>query len=473
MSEKIPAAKLTEEALLASLLSDETALAEVEGHVTPPMFFDPEHRGLFETVLHVRKSGQSIGVITMMAALDATGRGAFVARMFEIMNHLRGHNVAEVVTELRSMHQRRELVAACAELQGRGRDLSIGHSDYLADVETRIAAIIGATQKKSEGLRKIDPWKAQEEIMEMMSRKGKVGLSTSIRELDSLTSGLSDGHTMVIGAWSGLGKTGLAISILEEASLNRHRPSAFFSLEMPESDIAKRLISRRSGVKLAGMRSGQLSPDQIDMMRESTKEIEPSPVFIYDTPEPTYATIRSESRRLLARVGKLAVIVIDYIQLVRGIRFDNREQEVAEVSRNMKALAKEIGCPVVLLSQLNDEGMKRPEIRPQGRDCRESKAIYNDADTFVLIHRPGYLKQKMGKGVDDGEVELILDKNRHGPCGIAKCRFDAATASFVDLDAPPWPTTTKSPPGTYDHIGGSSPLEDDGEPFKSDDDWYP
>jgi replicative DNA helicase len=466
MSDKIPTCLPTEAALIGALLEEPDAIDEIEGHVTPAMLFDGAHSAILSAILRTKKAGREINVMTVMESLDASGGGHFVTRMFDITNSLRARDLGDLATEVRAVHQRREIIRACMELAARGHDLVVPHKEYVADVEARIAAVVGANVAKGEGLRKLDPHTAYEAIMETIKNKGRVGLSTSLRGLDMLTSGLGNGHVMVIGGLPGDGKTGLAIQMIEEAAMNRQRPIGFFSLEMPEEDIAKRLISRRSGISLASMRSGKIDAADIDTMAPAKKECGIAPVYIYDTPAPTIGTMRAEARRLKARVGDLALIVIDYLQLARGVtKTDSREQEVAEVSRGIKAMAKELGCPVVSLAQLNSDGAKRPNQRPRASDLRESKAIWQDADTVVLIHNPN--RDKIDKGqTDEGERQLILDKNRHGACGVIDVKFDKTTATFLDLDGKitPWPSTTRSE--TPDYVGGRpNDFDGDGVPF--------
>lgn len=467
MSDQIPVSRQSEEGLIACLVADPNAIDEVEGFVTPAMLFDSELAGILEAVFHLRRSRRTVDVMTAIEALDALGKGDHVTRLLNITASLHGGDIVDFASEVRAVHQRRELIRACADLSGRGRDLTITHRDFLADVEARITAIVSMSARRDGGLRKLDPHVAYESIMETIKNRGRVALSTTIRGLDTFTSGLGKGHVMVVGGYPGDGKTGLGIQILDDISVRRGIASAFFSLEMPEADIAKRLLSRGSNVKLASMRSGDLVPDQINQMEPAKKQLSIAPVFIYDSPEPTISVMRAECRRLKARVGELGVVVVDYLQLAKGVtKTTAREQEVAEVSRGLKAMAKELDCPVVALAQLNSDGTKRPNSRPRAADLRESKAIWQDADTVVLIHNPNRDKIEQGKQSDEGERELILDKNRHGPCGVVSVKFDKKTATFFDLgDAVvPWPSTTKG--ATPDYVGGRPDDSDgDGEPY--------
>ncbi len=469
---QIPASPRSEQALIAALFSDPGVADEIEGRVVPAMMFSPDHAGLLAAALRVRKAGREVNMITVMENLDSTGNAHLVTRMLEITNTLPTADVADLIAEVRAVHQRREFIRVCMELASRGHDAAILHRDFAADVESRIAAVAASNVAKGDGFRKLDPHAAYEAIIETIKNKGRVGLSTTIASLDLLTSGLGNGHVMIIGGLPGDGKTGIAIAMLDHTSVARGLPSAFFSLEMPEEDIAKRLLSRGSNVKLASMRSGQIVGDQIGQMEPAKKQLSIAPVYIYDTPAPTIGTMRAEARRLKARIGDLRLVVIDYLQLARGVtKTDSREQEVAEVSRGIKAMAKELGCPVVALAQLNSDGSKRPNQRPRASDLRESKAIWQDADTVVLIHNPN--RDKIDKGqADEGVRELILDKNRHGPTGVAACSFDKATATFVDpgMAIVPWPATIKSA-ATPDYVGGRPDDTDgDGEPSDGFDD---
>jgi replicative DNA helicase len=432
MTDTIPASTTSEEALIYALLLEPGAIDEVEGHVHPEMFWDSRNEGVYQAVQHVRKSGRCVDSTTVIESLHGLRRADLVGHVLEITNIPRIPNVGDLVTEIRAMHQRRQLMAVCRELSVRAQDLSVPHREYFADVESRIASIVSSSEAKGDGLRKLDPHAAYEAIIETINSKGRINQTTTLHALDTLTSGLGRGHLMVIGGLPGSGKTGMAIQLLEDVAVKRGMVAAFFSLEMPEADIAKRLLSRGSGVCLASMRSGNVQPGDIDRMAPTKAQLGIAPVFVYDSPAPTIGTMRSEARRLKARAGGLAIVVVDYLQLARGVtRTDQREQEVAEVSRGLKAMAKELDCPVVALAQLNADGAKRANQRPRASDLRESKAIWQDADTVVLIHNPNLDKIEKGEH-DEGDRQLILDKNRHGPCGVVDVMFDKATATFKD-----------------------------------------
>lgn len=468
MSGDIPASPRSETALICALLTEPSALDECEGLVTPPMFFVATNAALYSAIVATRKRGREVSPVTVSETLEVMGRLDLTEPMYASLSQFDGASVRDLASEVRAVHQRRELITACMSLSARGRDPLLDHRTFLADVEATISGIVNSIQAIGGGLRQINPDAAFHAILEAIRSKGRAGLSTTLRALDAITSGVGNGHVMILGGWPGTGKTGMAIQILEDCAMNRQLPAAFFSCEMPEADIAKRLLSKRSGVKLAAMRSGSITPEQINQMGPSRDEIRVCPIFIYDEAEPTISTIRAEARRLKARVGPLGVVVIDYLQLVRGVgRFDIREQEVASVSRGIKAMAKELDCPVIALAQLNAGETGKANPRPRAKDLRESRGIWNDADIVVLIYDPDKEKIEQGKAADEGNRDFIVDKNRHGPTGVAKVRFDKVTATFVNLDAdapPAWPSTTR---GVPDHVGGDSTDSGDGEA------WYP
>ena len=472
-----PSSPRSEAALLTLLLADDGAFDEVEGRIDPESFYVEGNSHTFRAMLDARARGRAVNFVTVLESLDRMKLGHVAAHVTSIMDTLPTASVPDLVAELRAVHQRREIVRACMELGARGYNEEIGHAAYVADVEARLAGIINATNTRADSLRQINPDKALHAIVETMGRSGKLGLSTTISELDVTTGGVGKGHVMIVGGYPGMGKTGMAIAILEHAALNRHLPCAFFSLEMPEADIAKRLLSRRSGVQLSKMRDGTITAAEVGRLNDPHTELKSSPIFIYDTPEPTIGTIRSESRRLRARNGELGCIVIDYLQLVRGVgRFDVREQEVASVSRGIKALAKEIDCPVIALAQLNAGDTSKPNPRPRAKDLRESRGIWNDADYVVLIHDPNKGRTpKPGETIDPYVREFIVDKNRHGPTGIAMGRFDKTTATFLDPGVPTVSGAPKRVTGAdpYAHVGGSpDDGSGDGESWVADGEGY-
>jgi replicative DNA helicase len=466
----LPVADRSESALLGAILTDPGAIEEVEGLVTPEMFASADREAVYRVVLHVRRKWKrEVNFTTVSEGCERLKRPELVSVLLDLTGSIFGGSVADLVTEVRLAHQRREMARACVELAQRGADPSLAHGDYVAEVEARIASIANATRITNDGLRKLDPGTAYRAIEEAIRSKGRVNQTTTMREVDAITGGLGNGHVLVVGGFPGDGKTGIAIQIIEDVAVKRGKVAAFFSLEMPEEDIAKRLLSLGSKVKLASMRSGQLDATQIEAMDAPLAQLKIAPVFIYDKPEPTIGTIRAESRRLKARHGEVGVIVIDYLQLARGTtRTDSREQEVAEVSRGAKALAKEIGCPVVALAQLNADGVKRPNMRPRASDLRESKAIWQDADVIALIFNPNRDAILAGTKSDDGERIIIIDKNRHGPRGEARVIFNKNTATFTNEggDLVPWPTTTKAPHYTE---GAPDDRDGDGSPWGDDD----
>jgi len=258
------------------------------------------------------------------------------------------------------------------------------------------------------------------------------GVETGFFELDEMTNGLQPGEMIIVAARPSMGKTALALNIAEHMGATAKVPVAVFSLEMSKQQLAQRLLCSRSGVDSHKLRRNMLSRDDFAKLSLTVGELSEAPIFIDDTPGLSLLALRAKSRRLKAR-HDVKAIFIDYLQLMSAPGSENRQQEVSNISRGIKALARELEVPVVCLSQLNRAAEQREGHRPRMSDLRESGSIEQDADVVMMLHREDYYHRGEDDYVDNNQAEVILTKQRNGPTGTVKLAFHGSTTRFNNL----------------------------------------
>jgi replicative DNA helicase len=269
-----------------------------------------------------------------------------------------------------------------------------------------------------------------DEIEGAGSRGVMTGVPTGFTDLDRLLNGLHPGQLIIVAGRPGLGKSTAGMDFVRSASVRNNLASAIFSLEMSKVEIVTRLLSAEARVPLQVLRSGRLSDDDWTRLARRMGEISEAPLFVDDTPNMTLMEIRAKARRLRQR-NDLRLIVVDYLQLMTSPkRTESRQQEVAELSRGLKLLAKEVECPVVAVSQLNRGPEQRNDKRPQLSDLRESGSIEQDADVVILLHRDDYYDKESPRA---GEADFIVAKHRNGPTDTITVAAQLHLSRFVDM----------------------------------------
>jgi len=257
-----------------------------------------------------------------------------------------------------------------------------------------------------------------------------IGVPTGFRELDELTTGLHPGQLVILAARPSIGKSTLAIDWVRNASIRHGLPSVVFSLEMSRVEITMRLLAAEAGVPLHLMRSGNMGDGDWAKLARRMGEVAEAPMFIDDSPNLNMMEIRAKARRLKQR-HDLRLIVVDYLQLMTSTkRVENRQVEVSEMSRALKLLAKEIGVPVIAVSQLNRGPEQRTDKKPLLSDLRESGSLEQDADMVILLHREDFYERESARA---GEADLILAKNRNGPTKTVTVAFQGHYSRFVEM----------------------------------------
>lgn len=418
------------------LVHGEDVLAGIAAALRPDDFYDRRHGKIFEAMLALYNQGRPVDEITVTSRLNDTGQlqpvggPVLLAELADIA--ISPAHVDHYATLVRDKAQLRAFIEAAHSAV----DNAYTHqADPDIALEEAERAIFAATQDRhTKGFAALGEvvQSALGVIEKRFKQKGMVaGVPTGFARLDTLTTGLQSGDLIIIAGRPSMGKTAFALNIAANAALDGRIPVAVFSLEMSKEQLGLRLLSSEAGVSGSKMRSGFLSQNQDwPALTAAADKLFSAPIYIDDTPAISVLEMRAKARRIKADKG-LGLILVDYLQLMRGRResFDSREQEISDISRSLKALAKELDLPVVALSQLNRKVEDRPNKRPQLSDLRESGAIEQDADVIAFIYRD----RVYNKENEDNVAEIIIGKQRNGPTGVVKLAFLDDLTRFENL----------------------------------------
>ncbi|MDN3519312.1 replicative DNA helicase [Aquisalimonas lutea] len=426
---KVPPHSLeAEQAVLGGLMVDNEAWDRVADRVGEEDFYRHDHRLIFRAIGQLAEQQQPMDVVTLSEALrnsgqldDAGGMGYLGTLVTETPSAANIVAYADIVRErsiLRQMIRVGTDVVSSA-FQPDGRD----SKDLLEEAERlifQIAESSGRFQQGFVGVKDILPT-VVERIDTLYHQDGSVtGLPTGFTDYDHMTSGLQSGDLVIIAARPSMGKTTFAMNIAEQASLKGDAPVAVFSMEMPADALAMRMLSSLGRVELQKIRTGNLEDEDWPRLTSTMSLLSEAKLFIDDSPGLSPQEMRARARRLKREHG-LSMIVVDYLQLMQLPGFkENRTAEISQISRGLKAMAKELDVPVVALSQLNRSLEQRPNKRPVMSDLRESGAIEQDADVIVFIYRDEVYNED---SPDKGTAEIIIGKQRNGPIGTCRLTF--------------------------------------------------
>jgi len=423
-----------EQSVLGGLLLDNTAWDRISDIVGENEFYRSDHRLIFNHIVLLIENGKPADVLTVAESLERSGKleeaGGQTYLGSLSMNTPSAANIrryAEIVRERAIM---RQLAGAGTEIADsaynpEGREAS----ELIDEAEAKIFRIAEIGSKAKQGFSKIDPILTEtvERIDMLYSRENKddvIGLATGYVDLDRMTSGLQGGELIIIAARPSMGKTALAMNIVEHVALNLKKTAAVFSMEMSSTQLALRMIGSVGRVDQHKLRSGTFEESEWPKLVEAVGKLNDSQIHIDDTAGLNTLEVRTRARRLHRETGGLDLIVIDYLQLMSGSaskREENRATEVAEISRGLKSLAKELKVPVVALSQLNRSVESRVDKRPMMSDLRESGAIEQDADLIMFIYRDEVYNPT--NEASKGKAEVIVAKQRNGPTGPVTLTF--------------------------------------------------
>jgi replicative DNA helicase len=423
-----------EQSVLGGLLLDNTAWDRISDMVSETDFYRADHRLIFQHIMLLIENNRPADVLTVAeslersARLEEAGGQAYLGSLS--INTPSAANIrryAEIVRERAVMRQLAQAGTEIADaaFNPEGREAK----DLIDEAEAKVFHIAEAGAKARQGFVKIDPLLTEtvERIDMLYSRENKddvIGLATGYVDLDRMTSGLQQGELIVIAARPSMGKTALAMNIVEHVALNLKKAAAVFSMEMSGSQLTLRMIGSVGRVDQHKLRSGTFEESEWPKLVDAVGKLNDSQIHIDDTAGLNALEVRSRARRLHRQCGGLSLIVVDYLQLMSGTssgREENRATEVAEISRSLKSLAKELKVPVIALSQLNRSVESRQDKRPMMADLRESGAIEQDADLILFIYRDEVYNPT--NEASKGKAEIIIAKQRNGPTGPVTLTF--------------------------------------------------
>jgi replicative DNA helicase len=440
----MPASLDAERSILGAILLDNLAYNEAAESLKADDFSLDSHRRIFARMIELMETGRPIDIITLTEELskkrevESIGGVVYLSSLTEGLP--RRPSIEQYVKIVKDKALLRGLIHACTNAIARASEQAEDATDIIDAAESAIFQI--AENKLGQGFLGItDIVKQSFGSIDKLYERGQriTGLETHYEKLDEMTSGFQASDLVIIAARPSMGKTAFAINIAENAAVRDKKVVGVFSLEMSREALLLRLLCSQSRVDSHKLRTGFLGRDDYGKLVQGMAALAEAPIFIDDSPGISITEMRAKARRLMQSQGRLDLIVVDYLQLVSGggaKRYENRTQEVSAVSRGLKALAKELRCPVVALSQLSraPESRGKGEQRPQLSDLRESGSIEQDADVVAFIFREEYYYRKDEVPPElEGVAEIIIAKQRNGPTGSLKLAFIKNSTRFENL----------------------------------------
>ncbi|MCA1946549.1 MAG: replicative DNA helicase [Armatimonadetes bacterium] len=432
--------------VLGSMLLSARAAEEGAGLLSEEDFYQPAHQEVYRAMLQLIRSGKAVDILTLRSELEARGTlqqvggvDYLVQVMESVPSAANAIPYARIVLEKSTL---RRLETAGRTIAGLARSPEIPDVDGKVDEAERLIYEVGSKRLGKDfqavGTLATEFFRDIDQIME--TGEPMTGVHSGFYSLDEMTTGFYPGDLVIVAARPSMGKTALVLNFALNVARTRKGPVAIFSLEMSGAQLVRRLVSMISGVRGDVLKSTHITDEQYTKIVDACEELSTLPIYIDDSSEINGLEIKGKCRRLQQQHGELALIVVDYLQLMRATRkVENRVQEVGEIARSLKAVAKDLSVPVVALSQLSRSVETREGRKPQLSDLRESGSIEAEADLVMFIFREDYYKPKEERAqelVNENvaqEAEIIIAKHRNGPTGTVKVGFQPAFARFVNL----------------------------------------
>ena len=484
-----PQAPDLEEVVLGAMMIDKKGVDEVIDILSPDAFYKEAHKHIFEAIFKLFENSEPVDLLTVSSQLKKDQKLDLIGGDFYLISLTqRVSSSAHIEFHARIILQKyiqRSLIKISNEIIEEAYDETRDVFDLLDTAEAKLYEVTQGNVKKSTESAQSLVIQAKKKIEEISNKEGMSGIPSGFDKLDKLTSGWQPSDLVIVAARPGMGKTAFTLTMARNVAVNSNIPVAFFSLEMSSVQLITRLISSETGLSSEKLRTGKLEKHEWEQLNVKVKTLEKAPLFIDDTPSLSIFDLRAKARRLASQYG-IKMIMIDYLQLMTAggsQKGGNREQEISMISRNLKALAKELSIPVIALSQLSRAvetrgGSKRPLLS----DLRESGAIEQDADIVSFIYRPEYYKidewDDEERSPTAGQGEFIVAKHRNGGLENIRLKFIGHLGKFDNLDDFDTPfgefhskmnaaanDNTFTPdkfPSPSDAFGGP---EDDGVPF--------
>jgi replicative DNA helicase len=414
------------------MLLDKEMVGQIVQLIDRESFFQADHQIIYDLIVKLYEQNRPIDALIVREELskrqllEEVGGVSYLAQIVSsVPSAAHGAHYAGIVREKALL---RQLIAASNDIL---RDAYAPHeaADLVVDkAEKRIFEI---AQKKVGGA--MTPLETVlHEVFEMIENRGQRGIETGFFELDDMMNGLQSGEMIIIAARPSMGKTAMAMNIIEHAAADSLLPCAVFSLEMSKQQLAQRMLCSRGQIDAHKLRKGMLQAHEYAHLANVVGELAKAPIWVDDTPGLTPLDLRAKARRLKMQ-HDVKLVMIDYMQLMDNPGVESRQQQISEISRGIKSVARELSVPVIALSQLNRSSENRDGHRPRMSDLRESGSIEQDADVVMLLHREDYYRMSEPDFVPDNIAELIIAKQRNGPTGTVKLTFLNKSTRFENL----------------------------------------
>jgi replicative DNA helicase len=420
--------------LLASMMLDKEMIGQVVQIVDREAFFQADHQIIFDMLVKLYEQNRPIDAVILREELskrqllDEIGGVPYLAQILNtVPSAAHGAHYAGIVREKSLL---RQLISASNSIL---RDAYAPHERADLVVDKAEKQIFDIAQKRIGGA--LVPLETVlHEVFEMIEKRGQRGIETGYFDLDDYLNGLQNGEMIIIAARPSMGKTALAMNLVEAVAADRGLPCAVFSLEMSKQQLAQRMLCSRGKIDSHKLRRGMLQAHEYAHLANVVGQLAKAPIWVDDSPGLTVLDLRAKARRLKLQ-HDIKCVMVDYMQLMDNPGPENRQQQISEISRGIKAVARELNVPVIALSQLNRASEGRDGHRPRMSDLRESGSIEQDADVVMLLHREDYYRMTEPDFQPDNVAELIIAKQRNGPTGTVKLFFDNKSTRFENLAA--------------------------------------
>ncbi|HEN6180060.1 TPA: replicative DNA helicase [Streptococcus agalactiae] len=428
-----------EQSVLGSIFIKPEKMIEVAEYLKPNDFYRPAHKILFKAMVSLADRGEAIDIVTIKSTLESTdelGMVGGISYIAEIVNAVPTSSHAEHYAKIVAKKaQLRSIIDNLSDSIGNAYDEDMDIDEIIAKAERSLIEVSQASNKSS--FRPIHDvlLENHSKIEERSNNTSQItGIETGFYDFDKLITGLHEDQLIVLAARPAMGKTALALNIAQNVATKSNKAVAVFSLEMGAESLVERMLSAEGTIINHHIRTGNLTVNEWQRLIYAQGQLAEAPIFIDDTAGVKITDIRARARRLSQETDGLGLIVIDYLQLIQGSRSDNRQQEVSEISRQLKIIAKELKVPVIALSQLSRGVEQRNDKRPIMSDLRELGSIEQDADIVAFLYRDAYYQDKKEGQPENDITELIIRKNRHGNLGTVKLYFHKEYTKFSSVE---------------------------------------
>lgn len=436
MEQSVPFAEEAEAGIISAMFKDREVIQDIVQLVRDTDFYKPENAILFKAILEIDENGQSVDLVTMTNKLrkenllEKAGGVFYLGQIAAAPSTV--YNVKQYAKIVQEKSTMRQLIRISDGIRNRCFDDAEPVESILDDAERLVLDI--SKQRQRNDVTRVDEIVPTnlEKIEEAAKQEDEItGIPSGFIDLDHMTNGWQRSDLIILAARPAMGKTALCLNMAANAAIDYHYPVAIFSLEMSKEQLVMRMLAAAARIDQKRLRTGQLNPDEWGAFLQKIGPLTSAPIYIDDTPAITIRELRAKARRLQSREGDLGLILVDYLQLMGGSgNSENRQQEVSEISRSLKALARELNVPIIALSQLSRTVEQTKDKRPQLSHLRESGSLEQDADIVLFIHREEYYNEDTDRR---GIADVIIAKHRNGPTGTVELAFQNELTRFDNL----------------------------------------